>query len=552
MGEVIVAKTLLGENVSAYFDVKSCKHSKAGLFVLGLTLLVSGQAQASAPPLESRTVEVAQNLPDLQLNAQSCCRPGFTAVMTSDTTIDPDQPVGLLPSAILDEDLPVGFSSTEQVHGFYPRQIDLKLQSSLTSANSEGKKGSKITVSFETAASRDFLNQHLVATNLERPEAQNPVSTSAADLASPVLDTRPAFLPFQDHAGAATSINREQEALQGEQFVFDFDESGSISNSNLAVTQVLRYEEGRSSSIAQAGTDDSEAAEEEATEDPTVEDSDLADPELGIIRIRSAVEDPELGIIRIREQIPVLPPPVASEPSPIAFFTGRISFVNSSNIFLSVDPVLGVVSDQFVRPGISLGIYPALADQTFLIATADLNFQRYLNTRTANYDEVRLRLGVRQGLTPRSYAQISWTYQELFRPTLKDRFFENDAVELLLARRDALTPELALNSYYQIQMNFSTPQAFDRLIQFAGAYLSYQISPRWQAGINYQLTLADYTAFERFDTYQQVIGQLVYQLSPDVRLSLFGGFSFGRSSVQSVQFDDTILGVSLEGTWALF
>jgi hypothetical protein len=213
---------------------------------------------------------------------------------------------------------------------------------------------------------------------------------------------------------------------------------------------------------------------------------------------------------------------------------------------------LGLIGDQFVRPGVSLGLYPALGPQTYLIANADVNFQRYFDISAASYDEVRLRLGLRQGLTPRSYGQVSWSYQQLFRPGFQDRFFETNSIDFLLARRDALTPEIALNSYYQLQLNFSNPAFFDRILQFVGLYASYQLSPQFQAGINYQLTLADYTSQDRFDTYQQVIGQLVYQITPEIRMNLFGGISFGRSSLPVVRFEDTIIGVSFEGTFPLF
>lgn len=293
-------------------------------------------------------------------------------------------------------------------------------------------------------------------------------------------------------------------------------------------------------------------AEPEEPEEPETEDvPEDIDPELGIIRIRTATEDPELGIIRIREQ-PIIPPTAEPGRAPIAFLTGRITAINSGNIFLSLDPAVGLIGDQFIRPGITLGVYPALAENTFLVAAADVNLQRYLNVTSADYDELRLRLGLWQRLTPRSSAQLSWSYQQLYRAGFQSRFFENNSVDLFLSRRDPVTSKLAFNTFYQLQLNFSSPQSFDRIVQSAGVFASYQITPQFQAGLNYQITLADYTAVDRFDTYQQVIGQLVYQLSPATRLSLFGGFSFGRSSLPTVRFEDTIVGISFEGTVTLF
>lgn len=542
-----MAKTLLGENVSAYFDVKSCEPSKVGLFALGLMLLAHSSAQASTIPFNEGPVAAAQGLPNLPITVQSCGRVGARATGVASGAVAKIQPElsELLLSGAAQASYPVEDTQVEEPFNFDSTKAVSKLWSSFDRPECENQEHFKVPANFETSSTRKYSDQRLTTlANLERPESGRLISTSAADLTTPLLDARSDFSMVQD--GAAISFSPKQGEGQDEQFGFYFVEPEEALNDRPSTTPIGEYRGAQADLMGQRGTDNSEETED------LEENPDIADPELGIIRIRSAVEDPELGIIRIREQIPALPSPSASAPAPIAFLTGRLSFVSSDNIFLSVDPVLGIVGDQFVRPGVSLGIYPSLAEQTFLIATADLNFQRYVNTRAANYDELRLRLGIRQGLTPRSYAQLSWSHQELFRPTLKNRFFENEAVELLLARRDALTPELALNSYYQIQMNFSAPQSFDRLIQFAGAYLSYQITPSWQVGVNYQLTLTDYTSFERFDTYQQVIGQLVYKLSPDIRMSLFGGISFGRSSVPSVRFDDTILGISFEGNWALF
>lgn len=284
-----------------------------------------------------------------------------------------------------------------------------------------------------------------------------------------------------------------------------------------------------------------------------IEESPENDPELGIIRVRSAVEDPELGIIRI-QQIPEVPVATETEqpPPPVAFLTGRISAVSSGNIFLSIDPILGLVGDEFIRPGISLLFYPPVSPSTRLLISTDINFQRYASFNAADYDEVRFRLGVNHRFSPRTTGQLSWGYQQLFRPGLKNRFFENDSFELLLRRQDPITRELFLNTYYQLQLSYSNPDDFNRLIQFAGAYLGYQVTPQIQVGLNYQLTLADYIRLERYDAYQQILGQFVYQFAPSARVILFGGFTFGRSSEPSIRYDNTLFGISIEGTVTLF
>jgi hypothetical protein len=286
------------------------------------------------------------------------------------------------------------------------------------------------------------------------------------------------------------------------------------------------------------------------------------DPELGVIRVRNPLEDPELGILRIRQQPDIFDLP-AQAPPKIAFLTARVTAANSDNILLVVNDVGGLTGGTFFRPAATLGIYPSLGPQTVLIGTVDIGLQRYNNQPTINYDDWRFRLGIRQGLSPRAYGQLSLTYQELFRPgATRTRFFENKAVGLTLGRRDPLTSRLVLDSYYQIQFNDARSTSstssgsmvtdFSRLSQLAGFYLGYTISPQFETGVGYQLNLIDYTTQARYDTVQQLFGQIVYNLTPRLQFSLYGGWSFGRSSNPRVRFDDTIFGFTIEATAPLF
>jgi hypothetical protein len=288
------------------------------------------------------------------------------------------------------------------------------------------------------------------------------------------------------------------------------------------------------------------------------EDPDSQDPELGIIQIRSLTEDTDLGVLRIRQPPGIPAPEIPPQPT-IGFLTARVAIASSDNILLAVDEIGGLTGDTFVRPSLSFAVYPALGPQTVLIGTADLGLQRYASQSSLNYDDLRFRVGIRQGLTPRSYGQLVFTYQELFRPGgNRNRFFKNTALGLTLGRRDPITSKLTLDSYYLIQFNGSqtttgaTSVDFSRIFQSGGAYLGYDINPRLQTGISYQLNLIDYTVQDRYDAFQQVIGQFIYRISPTIRLSIYGGVSFGRSSEQRVQFNDTFFGASIDATIPLF
>ncbi|HSM83472.1 MAG TPA: hypothetical protein VLS96_17425 [Nodosilinea sp.] len=286
------------------------------------------------------------------------------------------------------------------------------------------------------------------------------------------------------------------------------------------------------------------------------------DPELGVIQVRGLLEDNDLGILRIRQQPNI--PAQATQPQPkIGFLSARLAIASSDNILLAANDVGGLTGDTFLRPSLAFSVYPAVGPQTVFISTVDLGLQRYGRESALNYDDLRFRVGLRQGLTPRSYGQLLFTYQELFRPGgNRSRFFKNTALGLTLGRRDPITPQIALDTYYIVQFNGAQSRSetasgpvstdFSRIFQTAGGYLSYQIAPRWQAGISYQLNLIDYTAQERYDAFQQVIGQVVYQVAPAVRLNLYGGISFGRSSEPRVRFDDSFFGAVIEANVPIF
>ncbi|MGF1570014.1 MAG: hypothetical protein ACFCVD_18415 [Nodosilinea sp.] len=286
------------------------------------------------------------------------------------------------------------------------------------------------------------------------------------------------------------------------------------------------------------------------------------DPELGVVRVRNPIEDPELGILRIREQptIPTLPAP---EPPKTAFLSARFSVASSDNVLLVVNDVGGLTGDTFFRPAVTLAFYPVVGPETVLIGTVDYAFQRYSSQSDVNYDDLRFRVGVRQGLFPRTYGQIAFSYQQLFRPgPSRVQFFDSKALSFTLGRRDPLTPRLGLDTFYQVQFSDAEVRSpastgtvstdFDRLSQIFGGYLGYNITPQLQTGVSYQLTLSDYTTQERYDTYHQLLGQLVYSITPEVRLSFYGGWSFGRSSNPNIQFDDTLFGFTIDATVPLF
>lgn len=270
------------------------------------------------------------------------------------------------------------------------------------------------------------------------------------------------------------------------------------------------------------------------------------DDELGVIQLRNPLQDPELGIIELRQ---LAPPP---RRIPVVYFSSFVTASSSDNIFLVEDPVQGRFSDNFIRPGISLTAFPSLGPDTNLLLVARTTFLRYQEQSNSSYDELRFQAGVRHRFSERVYGQVSLSQQLLFDEGFTDQFFTNTGVELTVGRRDRLTPQITLDSYYQGQIFFSDPERFSNVLNSVGGYLGYQIAPQWDAGIGYRLTISDFTQQSRHETYQRLTGQLRYSITPGVRMSLFGGLSTGRSSESRITFDDTFFGISFDATVSIF
>jgi hypothetical protein len=270
------------------------------------------------------------------------------------------------------------------------------------------------------------------------------------------------------------------------------------------------------------------------------------DPELGLLQLRNPLQDPELGILELRQFSP--PPP----PRPFLFVSAYVAASSSDNVFLVEDPVQGRFGDNFIRPGISIVAFPALGPQTNLLASIETNLLRYEEQSASSYDEIRLRAAIRHRFTDRVYGQIGFSSQMLFDEGYDDQFFTNNGIEVTIGRRDPLTPQLTLDTFYQGQAFFSDPNEFSNVLNSVGAYLGYRFAPRWDTGIGYRFTISDFTQQSRHETYQRITGQLRYSITPSVRVSLFGGLSYGRSSEARITFDDTFFGISFDATIQVF
>ena len=345
--------------------------------------------------------------------------------------------------------------------------------------------------------------------------------------------------------------------------------------------------------LAQVQKDEAleERDEDEQSDDPredevdssTEEPKDKVDDELGIIRANPLRSDVDLGILRLLQTATAKPK--APEP-PFAFLIARLGFLDSDNTFRSSgrrsngEPFNGVFVDgilsngvllnrrdnaQVYQSGLSLYLFPRLSKNTNLYLTAETNLARYEGDNlttiddgfnvvriTPDYNELEFQLGIRHKFRPRTHAQIGVRNQTLYRPGYEDKFFSANYIDALVSHRSIFNSRTWLDSVYQIRYGFASPKRSSRVRQTLMLSLNYGFSKDLRTTLLYQTDLDDYTQTSRFDIYQQILGVISYKVTPEARLSLFGGTRFGHSSESNINLDDTFYGAGLNVNLPLF
>jgi hypothetical protein len=317
---------------------------------------------------------------------------------------------------------------------------------------------------------------------------------------------------------------------------------------------------------------------DELSEDKVAQRPNLAEPqideELGSLRVQlqRSRESEELGILRLLQTAQAAPPPPPAPP--VAFLSGRLGFFATDNVFRSELRL----DDQIVQSGITAYYFPKLSESTNLYAIAETSLARYGNfganyTQTeprlgrnfpnVDYNQTELQLGLRQRLMPRTYAQIGWRNQRIYSPGYREKLFGINYLEAQLNHRSILNSKMWLDGFYQVRWGFASPTDADandqtqpsdtsRVRQTFTLSLNYSATSDLRTSLLYQLDFDDYTQMDRFDTYQQVIGIVSYNLTPESQLSVFGGTRFGRSSSALINLDDTFYGAGLNVSVPLF
>ena len=350
----------------------------------------------------------------------------------------------------------------------------------------------------------------------------------------------------------------EHDGLEADQLVVDTVEVDTVEVDTVEVGTV---------ELELAQVDDATILDSEDSADPEETDQSLnpfdpnlddLDPELGILRLRllsndasgvpssAAVLDPELGVLRLRA-IPQTSEPIVEENS-VVFAQGNLGFFSGNNLLARTEPL----SDVTLQSGLSLRVVPRLGPRTFFVGTAGGSVLNYADHSEFNYKELDLNVGIYHWLNQRTYVDVGWRNQQFFAEDGGDRFLNDHQARFSVGRTDQLTSDLKLDSAYHLQASWSDPTDRNRLINRLSVGLSHPITSEVNASVWYQLALIDFTQQDRYDSYHQFLAQLQFELSEEVTLTVFGGGRLGDSTHSLIDFDSTLLGISLAMNFALF
>ncbi|MCY7407393.1 MAG: outer membrane beta-barrel family protein [Alkalinema sp. CAN_BIN05] len=265
--------------------------------------------------------------------------------------------------------------------------------------------------------------------------------------------------------------------------------------------------------------------------------------------------DPELGTIKIRETPPSSPPPAPRRATSL-YLLGHFDYFQTNNVFSSIP----LHTDGALRTGLSLYYLPPLGPKTYLLLLAESSILRYGTSSRLNYDELRLKVGLYQQLTPRLSGEIGWSYKQLTaaKEEVKNlfqgvRFFNEHSLRFDLTRQDPLSPSLKLITGYQFRWNFTGDiEKYDRLLNAGQISLNYKLSPRMEVGLDYQASWTHFTQQSRDDVSHYLGAHLSYELNDRMSFNAFGGRSMGISSEQRIEPNSWIFGLGFNFNIGIF
>jgi hypothetical protein len=261
-----------------------------------------------------------------------------------------------------------------------------------------------------------------------------------------------------------------------------------------------------------------------------------SDDELGSLTIQPIPgNDEDFGQLPTR----LVPPPKPKPKPKWLFVTAQAGYFANSNSFYTTTKN----GDGGIRAGVGLIAQLPLWPKTYLTGSINGNLVRNLTFSQQSYDEVRLRAGIFQQLSPRMSGEIGWSNQNLYAVKqglssvlLGDRVLNEHSIYLDLNRTDPIAKGLSLSSFYQLRWSLSSRPQGDRLSNTVFTSLNQRLSPRWTVSLDYLLSWSHYTQVARDEVFQLVQLRTQHRLDANLSLNLFGGFNFGGSSDRRALF----------------
>jgi hypothetical protein len=195
-----------------------------------------------------------------------------------------------------------------------------------------------------------------------------------------------------------------------------------------------------------------------------------------------------------------------------------------------------------------------LGSETRLVAGA--GGSSVLFTSEYGYNALNFSFGVQQLLGNNTAAELGWVQERLYENG-SSRDLVDNSVRLAVGRRDRLSSKLRLDSGYELRASFASPINRSLVRNTLTVGLGYDITPRLQGRLDYQVVFDDFTRQDRFNTRQQVSALAVYYLNRNTFISgsvsyLFGD-SYNRLRNKKIEnLNDLSIGVNIGYNLSIF
>ena len=221
---------------------------------------------------------------------------------------------------------------------------------------------------------------------------------------------------------------------------------------------------------------------------------------------------------------------------------------NSSINSPAINRETAFVNSAFFRGKLDLG------SDTRLVAGA--GGSSVLFTSEDGYNALNFSFGVRQQLANNTAAELAWVQERLSKNGSSDNLVDN-SLRLAVGRLDRLSSKLRLDSGYELRASFASPDEASLVRNTLTVGLRYDLTPRLQGRLDYQVVFDDFTRQDRLNTQQQISATTVYYLNRNTfingSVSYLVGDSYDRLIGESgYNLNDLSIGVNIGYNLSIF